>query len=957
MRHLLLLIWLLLLCSTSSFAQITPLKVMKDTVRVENAELIIENGTKEVKGFLYNAHGGNTSFKQLGKTFQFRPGDAGFPAVGESSFSNPELVNTYIKVWRNGLLQYRNYARGVLIDKETGVISFYPPLSDTDRVYIETAIGFEEEAPVDSLPENNLNELHAGIFDNGDNTFVLRWTTNHSSLYQRPVMGGIGSSTLEGTGTEAPNRLRDRIGAWLSSSAISPTWLNVAVGGFTTKDVMPMEMGGVPGHTISTTMQMNPDFIYCCLNSNDAANGIPVAQSMVRLRQIDSIGKSRGVPIIFHTTQPRNSIGSNLHLLTELGDSIRQTWPKRHVDGWAVVVDPNTPGQLNPLFDSGDGLHLNATGTLALSLEVFKVLENYFVPISGVSRYYIDTSYDGVQWAPFDVIQSGNVVKKSYTKPRQGLIYFRVRAEKAAAEFVTSTIAKLLPPKVVIQPDHRILIDLGGDNLNTVDINQGLPGGRKTASPDKFGNYWNNWFGSGGALGFRDGANIRDLVTTINRPTPLTVELIGTPATDGSFTTKALNFDGIAKDIGDYPAEAVRDNFFVNAGNVGENGVILRVKGLSSGNTYKIKMLGTRIVVPDGNRFLQSKVGNEPWTAAKIMETRYQPMQPGDYDNAITHVITGVDSADIYIKPRNATYAHISVLDIGITGTLPLTPWLTINDTSIVLPKDSLLLVPGIETNNIAINTYEWTQVSGPSVANIRSSNTANTVIAGLSNGVYVFKLKLTTATSNIVDEVAVSVFPASPKPAMRVYFSATAANPVPGWVNLYGEPSQAVITANATTAPWSISSVSTATWAPLGPSNGSNTDGEVTGNNSGGVPDEVLKGFWYNYTGISEAHNLRISGLIPSKKYRITIVGSRSSSKGATAPKSGYYAINGASQWHDAYQNKGLYESAARTGKTVYTDISPNSAGLIYIDVYVPAGAHPYGSTSFINALIVEEQ
>ncbi len=613
MRILFSLACLVLLFNTA-FAQQVSLKVSKDTVRIENAELIIENSSKQNGGFLFNQNSGRTAFRKLGKAFQFKPGAPNFPAVGASTYKDSAFIKKHVKVWRNGLFQYRNYAKGITFDNAIGEITFYPALADTDNIYIEASEGFDTDDPqAPTGTASNLKELNAGVFDNGDNTFVLRWTTNHTSLYHKPKVVGIGSSTLEGVGTSYPDRLTDRISAWLTANTISPTWVNIAVGGYTTKNVMPVDMGGTKGHNIETALSLNPDFIYCVLTSNDASNNIDVGVSMANMHYLDNLARSKGVPIIFHTTQPRAGMNAyQYNLLWGLGDSIRNAWPNRVVDVYNLIADPSNVQNPLPLYDSGDGLHLNAAGTQVLARAFFKVIENYFQPLNGVNRYVIDTSYDGTNWARFDSISSGNIVKKTYTKPRTGLIYFRVKGELASSATITSNITSLVPPDAIGNNfDHRVLIDLGGDNQYTINPANNQVTGWPTPSPDKFGKYWNNWYGSGGALGFRDGALISDLATTANITTPLSVQLIGTPTYDGSVTTQAMNFGGLEGDVGDYPKEAVRDNMYLSEYTV--EGIVLRIRGLNPANQYRIKLWGARLYDGTGTRLMESKLSNQTW--------------------------------------------------------------------------------------------------------------------------------------------------------------------------------------------------------------------------------------------------------------------------------------------------------------------------------------------------------
>lgn len=111
----------------------------------------------------------------------------------------------------------------------------------------------------------------------------------------------------------------------------------------------------------------------------------------------------------------------------------------------------------------------------------------------------------------------------------------------------------------------------------------GTPQGQTTTSPASTGDYWNNWYGSGGGLGFRGGAAISNLVTAANTSTTVSAKIIGEPY--GTFytvgaNTRGINSNGATAAVGDYPATAVSDNMFLYSSN-NPDGVILRLTGLT----------------------------------------------------------------------------------------------------------------------------------------------------------------------------------------------------------------------------------------------------------------------------------------------------------------------------------------------------------------------------------------
>ncbi|SEW52809.1 hypothetical protein [Chitinophaga arvensicola] len=140
MKRLLLI--LLSLGGMNVFSQ-APIKILKDTVSLQRNNFVLQNTSREVKGFLVNKGSGNTVFAEVGKQFQFTAGvSPDFQLQGDSIYTNTYLAGKYVKVWRNGLLQYTNLPGGVKIDNNTGKIVFNPQLSAGDRIFIEALNGF-----------------------------------------------------------------------------------------------------------------------------------------------------------------------------------------------------------------------------------------------------------------------------------------------------------------------------------------------------------------------------------------------------------------------------------------------------------------------------------------------------------------------------------------------------------------------------------------------------------------------------------------------------------------------------------------------------------------------------------------------------------------------------------------------------------------------------------------------
>lgn len=176
----------------------------------------------------------------------------------------------------------------------------------------------------------------------------------------------LGSSTAAGTGPTNPdsawvNRFRNYIINIDSSYRV----INLAVGGYTTYHVMPT--GFIPpinrpypsvNNNITYALSFNPVAVLINLPSNDASNSYPIAEQIANYDTLVKILNSNQIPFWMSTTQPRNfSNQSQLNLLFAMRDSTYSRYGNHAVDFWTNIAQTN--GWINPIYNSGDGIHLN----------------------------------------------------------------------------------------------------------------------------------------------------------------------------------------------------------------------------------------------------------------------------------------------------------------------------------------------------------------------------------------------------------------------------------------------------------------------------------------------------------------------------------------------------------------------------------------------------------------------
>src|SRR5207344_3301966 len=74
-------------------------------------------------------------------------------------------------------------------------------------------------------------------------------------------------------------------------------------------------------------------------------------------------------------------------------------------------------------------------------------------------------------------------------------------------------------------------------------------------------------------------------------------------------------------------------------------------------------------------------------------------------------------------------------------------------DVIITLPTNNTTLSGGGTDQDGTIASYQWTKIAGPSQFNIASPGAAQTLINGLTQGVYAFELMVTDNSSAIAKD------------------------------------------------------------------------------------------------------------------------------------------------------------------------------------------------------------
>jgi lysophospholipase L1-like esterase len=202
----------------------------------------------------------------------------------------------------------------------------------------------------------------------------------------------LGSSTAAGTGPSSAdstwvNRHRK------SLQEINPNNLvtNLAIGGTTTYHIMPdwfaappNRPASNPNNNVSQAIALGADAIIVNMPSNDASNFYGIDEQMFNFQMISAVADSADIPVWVCTPQPKTPFGATQDAI-QLGvrDSVFSIFGNMALDFWNGIALPSN--DIDPIFDSGDGTHLNDAAHAVLFGRVRdkNILSEIFQPALG----------------------------------------------------------------------------------------------------------------------------------------------------------------------------------------------------------------------------------------------------------------------------------------------------------------------------------------------------------------------------------------------------------------------------------------------------------------------------------------------------------------------------------------------------------------------------------------------
>jgi lysophospholipase L1-like esterase len=202
----------------------------------------------------------------------------------------------------------------------------------------------------------------------------------------------LGSSTAAGEAARPlDSSWANKYAAHVKSLYPSSAVYNLAVGGFTTFNVMPTgfvppdpwntpQYQPVPSRNITRALELEPDIIIINLPTNDCNAYIPVAQQIDNYNTFISQATSHNIQVYVTTSQPRSNDPTTRALLMQLRDTTLLLYGSRAIDFWSGLADDN--GNILARYNY-DNTHLNNAGHAVL---FERVRNSVLIPLDPVDE-------------------------------------------------------------------------------------------------------------------------------------------------------------------------------------------------------------------------------------------------------------------------------------------------------------------------------------------------------------------------------------------------------------------------------------------------------------------------------------------------------------------------------------------------------------------------------------------
>jgi|GEM_PF-3269401 len=555
------------------------------------------------------------------------------------------------------------------------------------------------------------SQPNLAILNNGNQTMSLIFATDNTTLYNKPSVVCLGSSTFYGLGASNASTTSavSLISAWLKINCNGGSVIqNLALAGYSTKDIIPGN--GNTNYNVEKAASLNPSFVLLSLPSNDALIN-STNQWLNNLILIDNYLKARGIVLIIEGTQPRNGLTTAQDQeLSDMNTLIGNYFGNRFVNVLNLLRDQtsSSPAVYNPIYNSGDGIHPNDAGHQIIANQFITVLKSYFIPNTNTS-WYFQVSSNGVNFQHIGVLPVSSLnatipIDARYYRFRAGYSDGSYGPFSNVAQYLGYTSATPIPPTA------------NGGAWNFVTIpNQAVF--NASASQSASGPLTYSWSKVSGPSG-----------DILSRTDSVILKVSFTQPGTYVYQIKVTDKNGLT---GTETSTAVvtASAFTPPLANAGANSTInLPNLGILNGSASKATM-GTLV------KYHWSKV------SGPLGDSIIKP------DTLITQVKftqVGTYIYQILVTDSNGQSSSSSTQIIVNPALLPPTALIT-GPNSDTLPAQISLNASGSKSNNGGtVVKYLWSKVSGPSGDSLLQPNNSITSVSFTQAGTYVYQVTVT---------------------------------------------------------------------------------------------------------------------------------------------------------------------------------------------------------------------
>ena len=255
---------------------------------------------------------------------------------------------------------------------------------------------------------------------NGNN-MDMRFGISDGIIARSPKLGAIGSSSMAGYAQTTGQTMADQFNAWFTAHATTPNAIvNLAVGGYTMANLRTVANGGTAGQNCEAIYAQKPTVVYVDEPTN-WAGAYDEATQISYMLELVTFFNSRGIPVFFSGPRPRTAYGTGSTAQVRLANLV--TLIAAHPvlkfivnNNFSHFVKGGTQADINPAYDSGDGVHMNDAGIAVHMTDVLNFMANKFaVSVTAFDQYIIEKSINGgTSYTVMDTVTDMTINKKSY---------------------------------------------------------------------------------------------------------------------------------------------------------------------------------------------------------------------------------------------------------------------------------------------------------------------------------------------------------------------------------------------------------------------------------------------------------------------------------------------------------------------------------------------------------------